>query len=75
MPAKRRKKNAQFGLEGKIGAEWRAYGKKTSAKRWRSNVGGGLLPKAVSQSNRGRLIHRFREQAPPTRFCGVSDQD
>jgi len=32
MPAKRCKKNAQFGLADKLGAEWRWYGKKISTK-------------------------------------------
>jgi hypothetical protein len=41
MPAKRCKKNAQFGLADKLGAEWRWYGKKISTKHRRSNVGEG----------------------------------
>ncbi|AZE58781.1 hypothetical protein C4K02_0389 [Pseudomonas synxantha] len=49
MPAKRCKKNAQLGLKGKIGAERRWYGKKTSIKHHKTNVGGGLLPIAVGQ--------------------------
>ncbi|MET4713711.1 hypothetical protein ACVKS2_001611 [Pseudomonas sp. PvP125] len=64
MPAKRGKKNAQFGLEGKIGSEWRRYGNRTSSKHWRSNVGGGLLPMAVCQLNIGWLSHCYRGQAP-----------
>lgn len=44
MPAKRGKKNAQFGLEGKIGAERRWNGEKISTKHRRSNVGGGWPP-------------------------------
>jgi hypothetical protein len=54
MPAKRCKKNAQLGSYGKIGAEWRWYGKKTSIKHHKTNVGGAvrrfdLLPIAVGQ--------------------------
>lgn len=44
MPAKRRKKNAQFGRERKIGAEWRWYGKKTSTKRYKTQVVGSRPP-------------------------------
>ncbi len=50
MPAKRGKKNAQFGLRGKIGAEWRRYGRKISTKHRKANVGGGLLPMAMYQA-------------------------
>ena len=42
MPAKRGKKNAQFGLGGKIGAEWRGYGKKTPLKTLQNQCGSGL---------------------------------
>ncbi|WP_339415494.1 MULTISPECIES: hypothetical protein [unclassified Pseudomonas] len=41
MPAKRGKKNAQFGMEGKIGAEWHWYGEKISSKQRKTSVGAG----------------------------------
>ncbi len=63
MPAKRCKKNAQLGLAGKIGAEWRWYGKKTSIKHHETNVGAGLPAIAVGQRHRCRLISRYRGQA------------
>ena len=63
MPAKRCKKNAQLGLAGKIGAEWRWYGKKTSIKHHKTNVGAGLPAIAVGQRQRCRLISRYRGQA------------
>ena len=63
MPAKRCKKNAQLGLAGKIGAEWRWYGKKTSIKHHKTNVGAGLPAIAVGQRHRCRLISRYRGQA------------
>ncbi len=43
MPAKRRKKNAKFGLVGKIGAEWRGEGRNI-CQTLEIKCGRGLAP-------------------------------
>ncbi|MGC6370997.1 hypothetical protein [Pseudomonas sp. K2I15] len=78
MPAKRCKKNAQFGLAGKLAAEWRQYGKKTSIKHRQTNVGVGLLAKAVCQPLYP-MTERLLSRASPLPHCFVvgfkSDED
>ncbi|CRL97704.1 hypothetical protein [Pseudomonas sp. 24 E 1] len=74
MPAKRGKKNAQLGLEGKIGAEWHRYGEKISSKQRKTNVGAGLLANAVRQSLKMSTERPHSRASPlPHGFLGEAE--